>query len=168
MKKFRMFEGLCDVEIDKVCRPSVYNIDGRINVETHIALCGTYRVEENATMTVFFAQKLNRDWVVFSQEMGSSIIMVDFVKHDARLADCSLCAYNETWLDEVDQYIIYEACTIGGFAYELDKISDEVLRDFDNPDIPIYDAFVGALSSYQLDWNSDADKAIEILYNKKR
>lgn len=165
MKKFRLFENASNIDIEGVCRPSVYNINGHISVESHIALYGwlAYEGEEE---TPFFAQKFGQYWVVLRQWSDDDNISIYIVNHGDMLENSNCSNHKETFLNIAEQYII-DAASRGNefFTNEVQNITDEIIKALDYIDITIFDVFESAIDANWLNWNKDGDKAIKALFS---
>lgn len=164
MKKFRLFENARNIDIEKVYRPSIYNINGRISLDEHITLCGwlAYEGEEE---TPFYAQKFGQYWVVLRQWSDDNNIGIYIVNHGDMLENSNCSNHKEAFLDVAEQYIIDAAFRSDKLESEAHNITDKIMKTLDYIDIPIFDVFEKAIDANWLDWNIDSDKAIKVLFS---
>ena len=164
MKKFRLFENASNIDIEKVYRPSIYNINGRISLDEHIALCG-WLAYEGEEATPFYAQKFGQYWVVLRQWSDDNNIGIYIVNHGDMLENSNCSNHKETFLNIAEQYIIDAAFRSDKLESEAHNITDKIMKTLDYIDIPMFDVFEKVIDANWLDWNIDSDKAIKVLFS---
>lgn len=173
--KNHLFRGM-EINVDRWTCPSVYTYNG-FEYSSRISLEGTVTMPDfmhrplylDMVGTVgFFATKTldGKYWVVFLDDSTETITMVIVEKGESLMNPAFHYEFNKA-----EQYILYNAIKlhIDGFEEEVDKITDDIILNSDIEILQhtIYDIFDECMHNYSIDWCTDEDLVIRLLYNNK-
>jgi hypothetical protein len=169
-----LFRGI-DVDVDRWFCPSVHTGSG-FEYNSRIALEGTIAIPDHRPLYLdnmngivgFYATKTldGKHWVVFLDDLSETIMMVIVKKGDSLMNPAFHYEFNKA-----EQYILYSAIKLhnDSFEEEVDRITDDIILDsgIEILQHTIYDIFDECMHNYSIDWCTDEDLVIRLLYNNK-
>ena len=175
--KNHLFRGIENVDVDRCFCPSVSTYSG-FKYSSRIAIEGTVTMPDYMHRPLylgnmygivgFFATKTldGKYWVVFLDNLEETIMMVIVKKGDSLMNQAFHCEFNKA-----EQYMLYNAIKLhnDSFEEEVDRITDDIILDsgIEILQHTIYDIFDECMRNYEIDWCTDENLVIRLLYNNK-